>query len=263
MLSPSGPSVQSGGRISIGAPDSRSARSSTPRRMASCAKLSGPGAIIKSTQWVKKSPSPGFSAGTKIAAGAASRVASWNIRVTAASLSASLPAGGALTSTPINRASWALANATAERARSTASAVGSRKTRISLYAIAPSLCGAARKACFASRQPRASRDCTMRRALVDGRLGPATLGTLERDLDRSDAPGGSDRLLDATRPHSIRRQDGFNMATAREGRPDVQIPDHRVNSMDFDFRKEFGPSRSQADALGAQSSQSPVQARPS
>ena len=104
MLSPTGPGVQSGGRISIGAPDLRSARSSTPRRMTSCAKLSGPGALIRLTQWVKTSPSPGFSAGTKIAVGAASPVTSVNIRLTAASLSASAPARGALTLTPINRA---------------------------------------------------------------------------------------------------------------------------------------------------------------
>ena len=72
--------VQSGGRISIGTPDSSSARSSAPGRMTSWARLSGPGAIIKSTQWLKRSPSPGFSADTKTAAGAACRVASANIR---------------------------------------------------------------------------------------------------------------------------------------------------------------------------------------
>jgi hypothetical protein len=125
-LSPTGPGFHSGGSISIGALDSSCARSRAPRRTTLRARLSGRGAIIKSTQWVKLSDSPGLSAGTKTVVRPDGRVVSLNARLTSAPVSASRPAEGALTSTPINRAPCALANATAKRIRSTLSTVGSR-----------------------------------------------------------------------------------------------------------------------------------------
>ena len=68
MLSPTGPGVQPGGRISIGALD-RERAIERAGRMTSEPGSFGAGRIMRSTQWLKRSLSPGFSAGAKTADG--------------------------------------------------------------------------------------------------------------------------------------------------------------------------------------------------
>ena len=81
---------------------------------------------MRSTQWVKASPSPGFSAGTNTIFTPASRVPLSNMSLATREVSAPSAPSTALASTPINRAPWVFARPTQKDSRSTDSAVGSR-----------------------------------------------------------------------------------------------------------------------------------------
>jgi hypothetical protein len=88
---------------------------------------------------------------------------SLNALLTSALVSASRPAEGALTSTPINRAPCAFANATARRIRSTVSTVDRDREDVLVRHLRPSRAAAARVS-FNSRRVLVD-DCSQTEAL--------------------------------------------------------------------------------------------------